>query len=687
MMKKKLRNLKMSTLIAGCIAIIAFLCMGGLYIILDQRIVGITKSEAIDHMMTSLDGQANVIDIFIRESERSLREYAVSNEVRNVIQNPQDSKAISEAQEYTEKYFANLDNWEGIYTSNWETKVLAHSNKEAVGMVTRKQEELPSYQATMTESEDGLFNGGAFVSPASQSLILNLRMAVCNDAGEPVGLVGGGPFLSGLSKLLEKLQITGLSEHQYAILDEANGIYAYHSDQQKFVQKIEEADMQAVLKKVSSGKTTGTLTHQEKKEKYLIAYRYLPESKMILTIKDNESELYAGCYSIRRTLFISCLLIFILIVLCTLGISKIITKPLQQVKLAVNALSALSLQKNENIQDLVGTKNEVGRIASSVDRLTAVWNSIVGTLSECSASLSEDVTVMRDTADSLADCAVDNTHTTENFSESIMKTSQTVERVNGGISDIHELVLKLASLVHERINANHSADSDMIATAELSAQNAEETLDKISGRISQMQGNIDKALKDLHSLNQIKEKVDSILAIASQTNMLALNASIEAARAGDAGKGFAVVAEEIKALADDSSVVAGDIQQVCTQTDTNIGNIDTCFKEIISFIESDVSGYFKETYEISMQSRNNMRMIKNTIEEIEKTSKGVEDAVLQIHREMQQFEVVAAENQKGINEIIEKAQVTQSMVQKLTVLIDKNRQNADAINDIVEQFE
>ena len=72
-------------------------------------------------------------------------------------------------------------------------------------------------------------------------------------------------------------------------------------------------------------------------------------------------------------------------------------------------------------------------------------------------------------------------------------------------------------------------------------------------------------LEELQSLMRIDEMASQILDITSQTNLLSLNASIEAARVGDAGKGFAVVAGEIGNLASNSSKTATDIQAICNE--------------------------------------------------------------------------------------------------------------------------
>ena len=668
------RNQKMSTVISAGVALIAVFVMGLLYLFLSNNISILTKDNAIDNMTTGLNGEAAIISEFIDNSERLLKEYSTAPAIRELLEKPNDPERVAKAQKYTEDYHQSLSNWEGIYVSTWDTTTLAHCNPDAVGLVTRKGDELAPYQDAMLQAEDGFVNSGTFKSPVSGSIIINMRMALFDDNGNPIGLVGGAPYIKGLNEILGRMEISGFDKQEYAILDIANDIYSYHSNNELAYTEIKDKNMHNVITEVKNGSDTGTMSIDNNGVKSVLAYKSLPQYGMILVMSDPESEVFSDSTTTLQGIFIACVIGLLLLVICALILSKVISAPLQKVKDAVNSLGDLSLWKNSDIQSYKNNKNEIGEIASSVDRLTLTWSEIIGTLAECSDSLSGDAGTMKHTVAELVNCAADNTTTTEAFSETIARTTHIVGQVTEQISSINKMVSGLTVLVKEKMSTDDYIDNESMHMSISDDENGNNISDEsltITDKVDKMKNNINSAIDELQTLTQINQKANNILGISSQTNILALNASIEASRAGEAGNGFAVVAREIKKLAEDSSLVATDIQTVCESTNDSVNNIESCFKEIMSFMEQYGSGYYA---------------LKETIDEIDKAAVNVASAIDDIQRQMKQFDTITANNQNGIDNIIAKAQVTNDIAQKLRALVSANQKNARNINSIIEKF-
>lgn len=516
----------------------------------------------------------------------------------------------------------------------------------------------------MTNSADGFYNGGAFVSPASGQLILNLRMAVYDDNKKPIGLVGGGPFLVGLNELLTQMDTTGLENVNYTIFDATNLIYTYNTDNDLLMQTIEDQDLLGIAELVNSGETSGVISTKTD----IIAYEYIPEIKLVLTMKDAKSELLSGSHRIRNTIVVFVLITLAILLLITFIISKLVTSPLKKVQTAVKQLTDLQLTENPEMILYVGTRSEVGEIATAVQLLTVTWREIIRSLTECANSLETETAKIQTTITDLVDCANDNIQTTVELSSSMSDTDNSIKNVHTSITDMHKVM-----------SDSKLANANRLKVADNMTQNANSLAVTVSDKAARTEEDIKRAMTYLQALTEINDKVKSIQDIASQTNLLAINASIEAARAGEAGKGFAVVASEIKNLSTNSSAAADEIYQVCQTMNSNITEIEACFADIISFIKQDITTSFTDMQTISEELMQSINESNNDLEKLAALTDSVKI-------EIDNLNSIIQDNADDVADITQKANVTNTSVQELETMISTNVDSANIISGIAKKF-
>ncbi|EWM54781.1 sensor domain-containing diguanylate cyclase [Ruminococcus flavefaciens] len=276
--------------------IIQLVVMIILSIIITATISYTTRRNSMQHMQTIIDERAHIIKTYVKNSENILTYYSKASQITDLLKDPENTELQERAQAYTAAYSADIENLEGIYVSEWNTHVLAHTNPEVVGMITRKDPEpLKQLQDAMLAAGNGVYDTGIIISPASGKQIVSMYKAVYDENGNPIGLVGIGIFTNRLIETLDSLKIKGLSETSYSMVNVNDSKYVFNKNSDLVGQLAENPKIQSICasNKGRKASDSGSFEHKENGKKYISIYSYIPEHGWILMLDDTKKEIYS----------------------------------------------------------------------------------------------------------------------------------------------------------------------------------------------------------------------------------------------------------------------------------------------------------------------------------------------------------------------------------------------------------
>ena len=370
-----------------------------------------------------------------------------------------------------------------------------------------------------------------------------------------------------LQTILADVGLEGVSS-SYGYIVDADGTMLYHPNQDKIGKSVENAIVKSYVKDLKSGIVHDTSVVQYNfngSVKYASCYTG-QNGNFILVISADDSEVMADSVKLIVNVTVISVVIGLLAIAAVFFFIVRMLSPLEYAAGAVEKLAALDFRENDVRKEarFARLRDEAGNIMNAVLKLRGELTGVVADLKTQSKalftqsdSLSESaantMTNMKDTdraVDEMANGATMHAQETQSASESVVEIGNMIDEVN----DNSEALAKDADDMKEL------------------GENAENILKQLIDGQHEMVEHIGVVSDKTHEANQAAEKIAEVVSliteIASQTNLLSLNASIEAARAGDAGRGFAVVAENIKQLAEQTTSSAADIQDIIHDLET-----------------------------------------------------------------------------------------------------------------------
>lgn len=670
-----IENKKLATRIGIITTVTTLAGMLLLWLVVSTNAASVVKSDITNQMTDAVESRAAIINDYVLSAEEYMTAFALGSEVRELLEDPEDPALLERAQKYTEDFAAVKGVFEGLYIATPGTHVLTHTSAGAIGMTTREGDSLKTFQDTILAKKE-LTNLGIMKSPGTGSMILSMYYPIY-DGKRCIGYVGAGVYASHLMDSLLNLDIKGLPDSEYAFLNVDTGVYLYHADEALLNTETTDEGYREILRRIQSDGSGQANTYSYRDEngvRQMVVYKYLKDRGWAFLVRDSAKEVFSTVMTVRVLVGVLCAATAAAVILLTLLLLRREGRDLMVVERAIGRLGDLNLSADPELERFYGRSDEIGMIAQTAHRVCGSLRQTIDDVERilgemAGGNLAVNVTEnesyyfgdFRALSNSLQSIHSNLVNVIRDISQVAGQVDASADRVYTDAQALAQGTAKQSASV-DGLVSNVTAITAQIQASTVRCGSASELVGRATGYAAEADtkmAQLAAATKNIdRSSTQIGTIIKTIEDIAFQTNILALNASVEAARAGKAGKGFSVVAEEVRSLAAKSSEAAQD-------TNTLIGHS----------MQSAKSGTESTSMAVSA-----MQVINDCIQSIKALMDEIAAASVQ-----QSEMITLVEN--GIMDISAVVQDNSAAAEKSAAVSKELSQQARALNGLISRFQ
>ena len=547
-------------------------------------------------------------------------------------------------------------------------------------------------------------NGDIVITPVyiatDNTPVVAMAKAIKDGNGALLGCVGVDINLTDLTSFINDIRIGNTG---YCMLIQDDGMILAAANHSAFISK-NLSDVDAAFAKITQKKEGSVFITLDGKNRKAYIFPF-PELGWKLVIFVEQNEILSLFYALVRIMVLIGLVMFVLYFTLAIFASRALQRYFARLETLLGKIAAgdltdrIKVKRNDEIGRLMTHLNMatehshtmLAALREEADKMTAIGSDLSSNMEETAAAvkqISSNATTVKEKA--LMQAA------------GVTETAATGEQIQGKLNLLVEGITKQSESITQSSALITSTAENMLRINKILSQN-DELIKTVYG---QMKAGTDGARAANEFVKKIAERSEALLEasqviqnIASQTNLLAMNAAIEAAHAGESGKGFAVVADEIRKLAEESNMQGKQIGAVIKESTEIIAQVseagiqaEKTFTDVYGLI-SNISEKEDSIVNLMREQEENGAQVLSAIETINKVTKDVSSASVemleggkQITAEMQKLAEITRETTDSMTEIASGAEQITDAVEEVVSLAEQNKTSIEHLAQEVGKF-
>ena len=667
------------------------LLVGGVVIVIQSLLIGIVVKLSYD---SNLEVRTHEMHLMSQTISKSLSDFGQQQAmlVRGVAKAPRvkDFLLTGEGIEGAATFISVMSqassdvNTLYLFDLKGEQLITRMQGKE----VKRSNLAERAYVQAALAGKDG-FSSSATMSYATGKLIVSVTAPVRDDSGRVIGGVGMSYGIEGLMK--NYIQSIKLGKTGYPFIISPEGVVIGHPDSEFVLKNFAAEPGIADMLKSPSGR--GLAHKNPNGQARILAWDRVPNWNWIVGVSMTAAEIEAPSLEQRNImLLIGGIAVAALIIITLIALDRIAVRPLRQ-------LQGYAAEVAEGRLDntlLLRSRNEIGRLAENLRTMVASLKDMIARADEkTSMAKLESDRAAQATAEAQEARAEAEKAKVEGMLHAASRLEGVVKAItdaSGALSTQVDLSSKGAEQQSARASETATAMEEMNSTVTEVARNAAEAatsadharlratdgadvVSQVVSGIGHAQEQATELKEDMNALGKQAESTGQILGvisdIADQTNLLALNAAIEAARAGEAGRGFAVVADEVRKLAEKTMSATREVGQAITEiqngTRKNVGHVEQVVNRIdeATALAGASGEALQEIVSLVETTSNQVRSIATAAEQQSATSEEINRSVEEVNRISAATSEAMRLSASSVAELTGQAQVLRELIESM----------------------